>query len=222
VFNVGADDVATLIADINTANSNGQSNVINLTASTYDLATVNNFWYGPNGLPAISSNLTIHGNGAIIQRDPSSSTPNFRLFYVSGGLELSPGSLSMDNVVLQGGVAKGGDSNEGGGGLGAGGAIFNQGTLKLTDVTLDNNQAMGGSRGVLTAGDGGGGMGQDAPLNGNGGGSGGSGSFPFGGKGGAGGQGGGGGGGGFLTGGQWSKRLVHQSGQRRWSGRIRR
>src|SRR5262249_11873878 len=64
VFNVGAGDVAGLIADINTANSNGQNNIINLTASTYDLTAVNNFWYGPDGLPAISSNLTINGNGA--------------------------------------------------------------------------------------------------------------------------------------------------------------
>jgi hypothetical protein len=198
VFNVGPGDVATLIADINTANSNGQSNIINLTQSTYDLTVINNSWYGPNGLPAISSNLTIHGNGAVIQRD--SNAPNFRLFYVSGGRELAAGSLTMDNVTLQGGVAKGGDSNHGGGGLGAGGAIFNQGTLTLTDATLDNNQAIGGSSGVSTAGDGGGGMGGDAPLNGDGGGFGGSSLLGFGGNGGTGGPGGGGGGGGFLTG----------------------
>src|SRR5262245_48558989 len=49
VFNVGAGDVAGLIADINTANTNGQSsNTINLTASIYDLTAVNNFWYGPD------------------------------------------------------------------------------------------------------------------------------------------------------------------------------
>jgi len=42
---------------------------------------VNNFWYGPDGLPAIASNLTIQGNGATIER--IGSTP-FRLFYVSG------------------------------------------------------------------------------------------------------------------------------------------
>jgi hypothetical protein len=53
--------VATLIADINTANSNGQSNTINLSASTYNLTTINNFLccgvrrraaicrYGPDG-----------------------------------------------------------------------------------------------------------------------------------------------------------------------------
>jgi hypothetical protein len=33
----------TLIADINTANSNGQGNTINLSASIYTLTTINNF-----------------------------------------------------------------------------------------------------------------------------------------------------------------------------------
>ncbi len=75
MFNVGAGDVAGLIADVNTANSNGQSNVITLTASTYDLTAINNFWYGPDGLPAISSNLAINGNGATLQRATAAGFP---------------------------------------------------------------------------------------------------------------------------------------------------
>jgi len=208
VFNVGAGDVNGLITDINTANTDGQSNTINLTASVYDLTTVNNYWYGPNGLPAISSNLTIHGNGATIQRDTASITPDFRLFYVSGGLELPAGSLTMDDLTLKGGLAKGGDSNQGGGGLGAGGAIFNQGTLALTGVTLANNEAVGGSSGITTDGNGGGGMGGDSPVSDSAGNTGDGGGFggglaggPFGGLGGGGiTGGGGGGGGGFVTG----------------------
>ncbi len=204
IFNVGPGDVATLISDIDTANSNGQpSNTINLSPSIYMLEAVNNYWYGPNGLPAIDSNLTVHGNGATIARDGLMSSQDFRLFYVSGGMELPAGSLTMDNVTLEGGTAKGGDSNNGGGGLGAGGAIFNQGTLTLTDVTLLGNNATGGSSGVSGLGGGGGGMGQDAPTSGNGGGFGGFIGF-YGGTGGNGGAGGtvsgGGGGGGFLTG----------------------
>ncbi len=194
VFNVAASDVASLIADMNTANSNGQSNTINLTASTYDLLNIDNYWYGPNGLPAISSNLTIHGNGAVLQRD-SDANGEFRLFYVSGGMELSAGSLTMDNVTLEGGIAKGGDSNAGGGGMGAGGAIFNQGTLTLSAVTLTNNEALGGSSGDGGAGNGGGGMGGGSPaLDSNGGGFGGSLGGTYGGVG------GGGGGGGFVAG----------------------
>jgi len=200
-FYLDPGNVGELVADINTANTNGQANVINLfNNSTYDLTKIDNYWYGPNGLPPITSNLTIHGNGAIIQRDPAQGTSDFRLFYVSGGMELNPGSLTMDNVTLKNGIAKGGDSYSGGGGLGAGGAIFNQGTLNLTAVTFVGNTAQGGSSGVRGSnsdiGDGGGGMGQDAPEIGSGGGFGGS----VGNYGGAGAASPGGGGGGFLAG----------------------
>jgi hypothetical protein len=202
VFNVGPGDVATLIADINLANSNGQSNTINLTESTYILTTIDNYWYGPNGLPAISSNLTINGNGAVIQRMSASSTPSFRLFYVSGGLDgLAAGNLTLVNLSLEYGDAVGGNSQGGGGGLGAGGAIFNQGTVNLTNVHLFANRALGGSSGVSGDGTGGGGMGQDA-QNGDGGGFGGPlPGGPFGGSGGVGSANdGGGGGGGFGLG----------------------
>jgi hypothetical protein len=196
-------DTAGLIGALQLAESAPTDTaIINLQAgTTYTLTAVNNFWYGPDGLPPIASNVFIHGNGATIQRDPSSSTPNFRLFYVSGGMELTPGALTMDNVTLENGVAKGGDSNQGGGGLGAGGAIFNQGTLSLTDVTLTQNVARGGSSGVSSAGGGGGSMGGDAPLSGSAGGFGGAlAGGPFGGLGGAGGLNKGGGGGGFVMG----------------------
>lgn len=202
IFNVGPGDVATLIKDIATADLNGESrNVINLTKSTYDLTGINNYWYGPNGLPPIYSNLTIHGNGAVIQRDSGANTPDFRLFYVSGGMEIAAGSLTMDNVTLEGGIAKGGDSGTGGGGMGAGGAIFNQGTLNLTDVTLTNNEALGGSSGVVNSASGGGGLGGNADNSGDGGGFGGNFVSTVGGSGGSGSNGGGrGGGGGFVNG----------------------
>jgi hypothetical protein len=135
VFDVGPDDVAGLIADIITANHNGQSNTINPTASTYDLMMVDKFCYGPDGLPAISSNLTINSNGAVIQRD--SSAPNFRLFSVPGGFDgLAAGSLTLSNLTLQGGQSQGGNSGTGGGGLRAGGAIFNQGIVTLKRLEL--------------------------------------------------------------------------------------
>ncbi len=87
VFNVAAGDVYSavgLIADINAANSAGGSNTINLSPGVYDLTTIDNFWYGPNGLPAINSNLTIHGNGAAIQRD-SSGRRTFAFFTCRAG-----------------------------------------------------------------------------------------------------------------------------------------
>jgi hypothetical protein len=203
-FYVGLGDTATLIADINEANSNRDAtNTINLSGiSTYTLTRIDNFWYGPNGLPAITKNLTINGGGATIQR--ASDAANFRLFYVSGGQSgLAAGTLTLNSLTLSGGVAHGGDGSYGGGALGAGGAIFNQGTLVLNSVTLTNDAASGGSGGVQGSGYGGGGMGQNSALySGDGGGFGGSLSGgPFGGSGGSGGAtGGGGGGGGFRPG----------------------
>jgi hypothetical protein len=135
----------------------------------YKLDKINNYWYGPNGLPEISSVITIQGNGATIER---SGGPDFRFFYVSdshyGGLPT--GSLTLNDLVLQGGYAHGGNSSGGGGGLGAGGAIFNQGNLVLDGVLVRDNTAHGGntystlaSRGESNAAVGGAGIGQDAP-----------------------------------------------------------
>jgi hypothetical protein len=200
-FQVGLGDVAGLIQAINTANGNGQpGNTIELTAgSTYSLTAADNYWYGPNGLPAISSNLTIEGNGAILTR--GSTAPFFRFFHVSGGLSgLPAGSLTLHNLTVGGGTVQGGSGgNGGGGGAGMGGAIFNQGTLTLNAVTLSENDALGGPGGPGGAGGGGGGgLGGNAAANGGGGGFGGP--FP-GGTGGAGAIGqlgnAGGGGGGF-------------------------
>ena len=37
----------------------------------YVLGAPDNYWYGPNGLPPIASDITIEGNGATIARAPS-------------------------------------------------------------------------------------------------------------------------------------------------------
>jgi hypothetical protein len=151
-------------------------------------------WYGPDALPAITSNITIQGNGDTLQISGTA----MRFFYVSGGPTytggaLTEGTLELDDLTLTGGVASGGNGS--GGGLGAGGAIFNQGNLTLSSDTLANNEAIGGKGG--DSGLGGGGMGSIAQLE-DGGGFGGDFSLA---SGPAGGQGlnGGGGGAGFMT-----------------------
>ncbi|WP_165227349.1 Ig-like domain repeat protein [Aquisphaera insulae] len=164
VLPVSSGVAADLIAAINTANTNGDpSNTINLTG-TYTLTSVDNYWFGPTGLPAITSNLSIVGNSTTpttIQRSTDVSTPNFRLFYVAGGQSgVAYGTLALANLTLAGGVAKGGNAGSGGGGMGAGGAIFNMGTVALNGVTITNSLAFGGSSGY-TSGSGGGGIGSD-------------------------------------------------------------
>jgi hypothetical protein len=140
--NFTAATVSDLIVDINAANQQGGSNTITLVAPTtspYVLTTVNNITDGATGLPVIAAkdNLTIIGNGDTIERSTVAGTPHLRLFDVASGA-----SLTLENLTLQNGLADGGWG---------GGAIYNQGTLKLTGVTVQGNSATDGG-GLYVAG----------------------------------------------------------------------
>ncbi len=136
-------DVPSLIADINTANGNGLTNTINLTASSgiYTLTVANNSTDGPTGLPVITSPhlLTINGNFATIERSFATGTPAFRLFDVASGA-----ALMLKNVTLEDGLAKGAGVSADGGG------IYNKGTLTLNGATVLFNEALG-SNGALNS-----------------------------------------------------------------------
>ncbi len=172
--------------------------------AAYQLAAVDNYWFGPDGLPPISAEVTIDGNGATITRSTAGGVPGFRFFYVSGGVAgLPEGSLTLNDLTLSNGLAHGGDSNTGGGGAGMGGAIFDGGALTLDRVTLSGNTAQGGNPNDGSLGFGGGGIGSNASAGSpaDGGGFGGSAPGAQGGGGGAGSAShGGGGGGGFNAG----------------------
>ena len=109
VFNIADGDVAGLIAAINTANTNMQGDAINLaTNGTYTLTAADNASNGGNGLPVILNDaqgpdLTIHGNGATIQR--SATAPSFRFLQING-------AVTLDNITF-----KGGSSSELGGAI---------------------------------------------------------------------------------------------------------
>lgn len=115
-----------------------------------------NFWYGPNALPPIASEIVIEGRGATLTVTLGTS-PRLRFFYVGANAQLpatpgyntpGPGVLTLRNLTLSGGRQVGGESWRGGGGAGMGGAIFNQGTLTLEGVTATDNRAIGGHSGV--------------------------------------------------------------------------
>jgi hypothetical protein len=155
-----AASVSDLIADINAANATGGSNTIALVAGkTFTMTAVDNTTDGATGLPVIASgdNLTIVGNGDIIERSTVTGTPLFRLLDVADAA-----SLSLSNLTLQGGVAV--TSNFPVPGvptsfysLAAGGAIFNQGSLSFGGVSVQNNSAMGqgsGGQGSVAVGGG--------------------------------------------------------------------
>jgi hypothetical protein len=131
-----AGSVSDLIADINAANKASGSNTITLTAPTtspYVLTAVDNSTDGANGLPVIKQdNLTIIGNGDTIGGNIPYGAPAFRLFDVAKG-----GSLTLESLTLQGGLANGSGT------AAEGGAIFNQGTLVLNGATVTGNVAEG-------------------------------------------------------------------------------
>jgi hypothetical protein len=204
-------DSSSLIAAVASANSAGGVNIVQLgQGCMYTLTTVNNDWYGPNGLPPITSSITIEGNGSTIERSAAAGTPTFRLLYVAAdptnpntfnyivpaGSSSGGGQLTLQKLTLSGGFAKGGDSNGGGGGGGFGGAIFSQGIAAIEDSTLTGNIAEGGSAVDGLAGPSGGGIGSSSTFST----AGGFGSGTFGGPLGGSGSGGGGGGAGFASG----------------------
>ncbi len=135
-------NVPDLIAKLNNANSNPAPSTLELAAGcTYTLTAVDNtatssfggstFDYGDNGLPQISTPITINGNGATIIRE--SSAPSFRIFFIT-----DTGSLTISDLTLENGFAH----KTGSAFPSSGGAIYNRGAyLEVNDSTLQNNQA---------------------------------------------------------------------------------
>jgi hypothetical protein len=162
VFQCPSADVACLIAAINTANGTGADDTITLEAGTYLLTAVDNETDGPNGLPSITSPLTIRGAGAdmsIIER--ADSAARFRILHVSAA-----GTLTLEGLTMKGGFLAfdvNGAPALGGGGLfnvgtltishsaitdnlvdeGDGGGLVNAGTMTITDSTISGNHVAG-------------------------------------------------------------------------------
>lgn len=126
-------NVSELIAAMDAANLTLEGDTINLVAGkTYTLTNQHhNDWNGATGLPRISDDLTIVGNGATIERSVAKKTPAFRLFEV-----WPTGSLTLENLTLQRGLASSAEAAEGG-------AIYSLGALTLRGVTVQYNVAQG-------------------------------------------------------------------------------
>jgi hypothetical protein len=135
----------TLVDAIDSANSDtavgacaagsGADQIILPANSTQTLRTANNYLHGNNGLPAITSTITIDGNGATIRR--ATTAPDFRIFIVlSEDQPMHPeGDLTLQQTTVNGGELANPNAapNE------SGGAIANSGTLKLIDSTISGS-----------------------------------------------------------------------------------
>jgi uncharacterized repeat protein (TIGR01451 family) len=153
----GTDGKCTLIEAIIAANTDAPSgnalgecvggsgaDVIHLRALTppYTLVAVHNTAHGANGLPLITSDITIDGAGAIVERSGLAGIPAFRLFAVE-----TTGRLVLNNTVVRTGAAIVATAE----GV-AGGAIFNIGSLELNGSTVSGSVASCDGGGIFSGG----------------------------------------------------------------------
>ena len=125
-----------LVAAINAANTANGGNVVLTPGCTYTLTTSHATGAnGPDGLPIITTAITLTGNNNTITRSAAVGTPAFRISEVS-----SAGSLTLKLVTLNNGSA-----------MGAGGGILNFGAVTLTGSALTNNHALGTGGGLSNA-----------------------------------------------------------------------
>ena len=142
-FHCGPGDVSCLIAAVNEANANGhKKNTIRLAPGTYTLTDVDNLADGANGLPSITSTITIestHQELATLERAPD--VAGFRLLHVAAS-----GQLTLVGLALRNGSATEFD--------GSGGGLFNWGVVIIRNSVIANNRAASGgglyNRGVMT------------------------------------------------------------------------
>src|SRR5262245_45703199 len=116
-----AANVTDLIAVINAANLTPEADTLTLApGKTFTLTAVDNTTDGANGLPVIATgeNLTIIGNGSVIERSTAVGTWAFRLFDVAAGA-----ALTCENLTLRGGRAIGWREAAQGGGIRNAGAL---------------------------------------------------------------------------------------------------
>jgi len=132
VFTCGGGDVPCLIAAINAANANDQVNTIRLGEGVYTLMAVDNSTDGPNGLPSVTSTLTITGAGATVttvERAASSlQALQFRIFHVG-----PQGVLTLRRLTIRGGSQP--DLLPGGDGSG----VLAAGAVRIADSVITRN-----------------------------------------------------------------------------------
>jgi hypothetical protein len=113
-----------------------------LTAPSYTLSKVDNDIDGFNGLPSVTSAMTLQGDpdedrqGVTIQRSGDAGTPGFRLLHVA-----TTGQLVIKRVTVSNGDIDG-----------HGGGIFNRGSLELISSNVVHSLGRGGNGGIYNEG----------------------------------------------------------------------
>lgn len=143
-----ANDTATGLvhADCAAGTAGGADEISLPAGAVFTLTAADNTTYGPSGLPVITSDMTISGDGGpVIRRDPAAEP--FRVLAV--GRE---GNLTFRSTEISGGQAAAGPGRAADVSYAAvGGGLLNLGNLNLSDAVISGNVAQVGG-GVYNAG----------------------------------------------------------------------
>lgn len=152
-------NVSALLDAIETANADIAPDTLELASDcVYTLTAVDNSTPNPNGLPVITTDITLSGNGATIERSAADATPVFGILQIepgvnvhinnltlrngyspAGGAITNRGLLTLDHALLLSNTCTPVNFSDRGGGA----IQHKEGTLTITDSTLNNNRQLG-------------------------------------------------------------------------------
>ena len=118
----------------------GADTIVLPTNATITLTVTDNTTDGANGLPSITSVITVRGNGTTIERsgllpcnlNGTTDPGEFRIFHVG-----SAGDLTLDTVTVRNGCADAPSIP-----ASSGGGILNWGTIAITNSTISGHLAL--------------------------------------------------------------------------------
>jgi hypothetical protein len=132
--------VPALVTAISAANGTPAADTLNLASGcTYRLVAATN---DANGLPTITSDITLNGRGATIAR--AASAPRFRILDVASG-----GALTLDSLTVSGGIAADCPDPSDPGVIACGGGILTHGALTVILSRISNNTATSAADGGI-------------------------------------------------------------------------
>lgn len=152
-------NVPELLDAIAKANADNAPDTLELASNcVFTLTAVDNSTPNPNGLPVITTDITLSGNGATIERSAAEETPVFGILQIESGV-----NVHINNLTLQNGYSPAGGAITNRGQLtldhtlllsntstpvnfsdrGGGAIQHKEGTLTITDSTLNNNRQLG-------------------------------------------------------------------------------
>lgn len=139
IINVPAGDTAALIQAINDANAAPDAATINLGGGVYTLTAINNNKNGDNGLPSIVEDMTINGNGSILERSNNPGTPLFRIIHIGTNGGVADPDVTLNNLTISNGFV----TSIGGSLINVGDGIVNINDCLIVGNNADNEQSAG-------------------------------------------------------------------------------